>query len=239
VQAHPEYFKLFGPAHLGILAAVPGLAFVLARAARANAQRAAWIAGILGVLLAINEAIWYVFVIRTEGWRFPEGMPFDLCDISVWLTAAAAIARRPLPFELAWFWGVAGASMAVITPDLWEQFPSYPTVAFFIGHGGLVTVLLYLVWARMLRPRPGSMWRALIWANLYAVAMGIFNAVFKTNYMYLCRKPASASVLDYFGPWPWYIFAGEALAIAMFYLLWLPFRGGARASLNASSTGTR
>jgi hypothetical integral membrane protein (TIGR02206 family) len=131
-----------------------------------------------------------------------------------------------------YFAGLAGAGMALITPDLWAMSWTYPTIHFFVAHGMVVIVVLTLIWGKLAAPRSGSPWRVLGILNAYAACVGLFDALFKTNYMYLRGKPSSFSVLDYFGPWPLYLIGGELLAILLFWLLWLPFRVRAGAVRN-------
>jgi hypothetical integral membrane protein (TIGR02206 family) len=220
----PPDFTLFGAAHLSILASLPLTAAALALLSRRTTHLARGIRLAAGWFLLINELVWYGYKLATEGLRFPEGLPLQLCDLTLWMTVIAALTLKQWSFELAWFAGLGGSTMAVLTPELWAPFPSYPTIYFFVAHGGLIVVVLYLVWAGLARPRPGCLWRVLLILNAYAGAVGAFNAIFGTNYIYLCRKPASASLLDYLGPWPFYILSGELLALVFFTLLWLPFR---------------
>lgn len=216
--------QLFGPAHLLILISVPLIGWCLAQWSRRSQRAARAIRYSLATFLAVNEVIWYVFRIRTEGFRFPNALPLNLCDVMLWVTVLAAFTLKPLAFEAAYYAGIAGMTQALLTPDLWAPLASYPTIYFFLAHGMAVATVLTLVWAGLASPRSGSWWKMLVLLNAYAAVIGTFDAVFKTDYMYLCQKPAGASLLDYFGPWPFYLVPAEVVAITVFWLLWLPFR---------------
>jgi hypothetical integral membrane protein (TIGR02206 family) len=220
---HPG-FALFGPVHIAILCAVPALAGALSLAHRRFPAAGNLIRlGFAAILLADN-AVFYGWQIRNHNLTFPDHMPFELCDISMVLTVLSLFLLRPLLFDLAYYWAVAGASMALLTPNLWEPFPSFGTVQFFVCHGLTVAGVLYLVWSGQARPRPWSVARAMIGVNIFAALVGPFDYFYQTNYFYLRSKPANPSLLDFLGPWPVYIVGTEVVALVLFLLLYLPVR---------------
>ena len=209
---------LFGAWHLGLLAAILGAAFLLAWLCRRGWLPARALRLARGCGLALNELVWWVFRYSREGIHLPN-LPLQLCDAAVWAAVLACLTLRPLIVEAAYFWGLAGAGMAVLTPDLHFAWPSYPALYFFLAHGGVIVAAAVLVFGGIVPLRPGAVWRAFGMLLIYAAAVGVFNAAAGTNYMYLCRKPGNASLLDALGPWPLYLFAGAAVTLALFSLL--------------------
>lgn len=114
--------------------------------------------------------------------------------------------------------------MAVLTPNLWSPWPSYPAIYFFIAHGTVIIAVVVLAFGRIVEWRPGAPWRAFGLLLAYAALVGAFDAVFKTNYMYLCHKPGSASLLNLLGPWPLYLLTSAVTTLLLFWFLWLPVR---------------
>ncbi len=219
-----DLFKTFGVPHLAYLLMLPAIAGSLAWWSGSDEHRTKRTLLALGVVLLINEVVWYWYFVHQDWFFFPYTLPLQLCDILVWIAVISALTSKQWPRELLYYWGLTGTTMALLTPDVSSPAFSYLTIRFFVSHGGIIVVLLFLTWTKTLKPGPGWWWRALVALHLYAAAVGLYNWVFGTNFFYLCEKPVEATLLDYLGPWPWYILAGDAMALTLFWLLWLPFR---------------
>ncbi len=223
-------FTLFGPAHLAALAVIGMVSVALSLAVRAHPDAPAARALRLGfgavLILAVLVSLGSDAVRgRLSVWDF---VPLNLCDFAIVLAAFALLTRRQAACELLYYWALAGTLFAMITPDVTREFPSRQFISFFAFHGVVVTAALFLTLGLGVRPRPGAPWRVFLWTNVYAAIAGAVDFVFDRNFLYLREKPDGASVLDWLGPWPLYIAGAEALALALFLLLDLPFRRSAR-----------
>ena len=220
---------LFGPLHLAILGTIAALVVATVWLCRMSARRLNVVRRTLGIGLAVNEIIWWTFRYAHEGVRLTN-LPLQLCDIAVWLAVLACFSNARLILEAAYFPGLAGAAMALLTPDLFAPWPTYPAIYFFLAHGGIVVAVAAVIHGGRKRFRRGSVWRALAMVVIYAAIVGAFDRISGANYMYLTHKPDTPSPLDWMGPWPWYAISGIAVALGLFWLLWLPVREGRHAN---------
>ena len=116
----------------------------------------------LAAALLLDSAIFYGYQITHGQLTFPSHLPLELCDASLCLVIVALFTLNKTVFDLAYYGALAGATMALLTPNLWEPSLPFGTVQFFIAHGLIVAGPLFLVWSRQARPRPWSVLRAAI-----------------------------------------------------------------------------
>jgi hypothetical integral membrane protein (TIGR02206 family) len=215
--------KLFGPLHLSLLGVIAAIAAVLAWLCRRGVVAFRPMRWTLGLALAANELVWWVYRYSREGIHL-WNLPLQLCDAAVWLAVLACLSAVLAVVEFAWFAGLAGAGMALLTPNLIAPWPSYPAIYFFAAHGGIVISMAALVVGGGIQFPRSAVWRSFGLLLAYAALVGLVDWTSGSNYMFLLRKPEAASVLDQMGSWPWYLLSGAAAGLVLFWLLWLPVR---------------
>jgi hypothetical integral membrane protein (TIGR02206 family) len=227
---------MFGLVHLAILAMVPVLAAILAGAHWRFPSNGKGIRLVLAILLFGSFASYYGSFVIHGGPMFPNHLPLELCDDSLWLVIAALLTLKPAVFDIAYYWALAGASMSLLTPNMSNPSP-FLAIQFFVDHGLIVVAVLYLVWSGQARPRRGSVVRAMLALNIVAAVVGTFDYFFKTDYMFLRAKPATVSLMDVLGPWPWYILGCEGVGFGLFLLLYIPFRQAETSTASSEECG--
>ena len=64
----------------------------------------------------------------------------------------------------------------------------------------------------------------MITLNVLLPFLFAINLLVEGNYMFLREKPKGGSLLDFLGPYPWYILVLEFVAFIIFSSLWLLFK---------------
>ncbi len=218
-------FLTFGTQHLvtlGILAVLCALLFYAGTDPDPGKRK--WLGRALGIVLMGYVACIYIQqgIARMLSWEY--SLPLDLCNLVLIACIIALFHSGRLTAEIAYFWGLGGGIQALLTPDLGQGFPSWDFVLFFWGHGATLLAIVFLLSNRNFRPRKHNVLRMMIALNIYAVIVGTINAVAGWNYGYLCRKPVMPSMLDFLGPWPWYLLSLELVAFLTFLILDLVWR---------------
>jgi hypothetical integral membrane protein (TIGR02206 family) len=218
-------FELFGTAHLlalALIVAICLLIILLHHHFNPLARRCTrW--GLLAVIY-LGEISWHIWKLASGDWTIQGMLPLWLCSLTVWSMPLLLILRNRSYYEWVYFMGLIGASQALLTPDLMIYgFPHFRFIEFIAVHGAIIIAVIYMTVVESFRPTWHSLPRTILITDLYWVFCWIINNRIGSNYLYTQGKLPTPSLLDYLGPWPWYLLSMEGIGIGLCLLLYLPF----------------
>jgi len=185
-------------------------------------------ARVIAVAVVLAEVGWWVISIAYGTWTVQWSLPLHLCEAGCFLVAAALWWRARFAFEMAYFWGLGGTLPGLFSPSIPGNFPDPVYFQYYAQHGLLVLGAFYLVVALRMRPARRAVMRVSLATASYALAVGVVDYFTNGNYLFLRELPPTKTLLDYLGPWPWYIVTMTVGAILVFNLLYLPFARAGR-----------
>ena len=174
---------------------------------------------IIGVLVASGYVSWLVLELLGGTYSSKLHLPFHLCRTANLLVLIVLVFRSYLAYEIVFFWGLT-VIHAVITPDILQGFPHFHFIRYWLSHQLMIIGILYATFVYDIRPQKKSIYVSFIALLMFMLITIPVNLLLDANYFWISGKPPVDTVLDYFGPWPWYIIVSAILALLHFYLFY-------------------
>ncbi len=178
------------------------------------------------VLAAVNLAMTLplqVLYFMPGSWDLQKTLPLQLCDVASAVSIYALWTHASWACALTYYWGLTLTTQAILTPDLAAVFPQPVFLLYWGMHLMIVWAAAYLTWGRGVRPDWRSYRTAVALTVVWAAAIFAFNLAMRTNYGYLMAKPAAASALDLFGPWPQYLLVEALIVVTVWAAMTWPW----------------
>ena len=177
----------------------------------------------IGVTITGCWLIWTLLEIAGGTFDIRQHLPLQLCRFSNLAIVLVMVWRKQWWYEILYFWALAAMLQATITPDLQHEYPHFLYFRYWVGHPGMILAIVYATVVYGMRPRAVHIFKAMIALNVFLLLAATVNSLLDTNYFYIRAKPATPSILDHLGPWPWYIIGAEFLALLHFSIAYLPW----------------
>ena len=184
-----------------------------------NEDQQYFLGKIIGVLILFGYVSWVILEILAGTFSKTLHLPFHLCRAANILIFIVLFFRSFLPYEIVFFWGLT-VIHAVITPDIAQGFPHYHFIRYWLTHQLMIIGIIYATFVYDIRPHKTSIYKSFVALLLFFLITIPVNLFLDANYFWICGKPPVGTVLDYFGPWPWYLIVAIVLALIHFYFFY-------------------
>ena len=173
-------------------------------------------------LLLINQVMdFYREGILSNQWQ--EGLPLHLCDFSTMAIILYFLTQNRNFFVFAFFFGIAGGGMSILTPDTIYGFPYVGYIQSQIGHTMILLGVTYAMVIDEQRPYINDVFKALLYASVLLIFTYFMNYILGTNYWFLSEKPVGDNITSFMRAEPFHIIDLYIAAILICYAMYLPY----------------
>ena len=155
--------------------------------------------------------------------RWQEGLPLHLCDFSTMAIILYFLTKKRDFFVFAFFFGIAGGGMSILTPDTVYGFPYIDYIQSQIGHTMILMGVTYAMIIDKQRPYLIDVPKALFYASVLLLFTYFMNYILGTNYWFLAEKPIGDNITSFMRPEPFHIIDLYIAAIVICYAIYLPY----------------
>ena len=167
-------------------------------------------AKVLGVMFFVRFIFLHGYQVGIGHWDITNSLPLHLCGISSIVCIIIMFKYNQSLFEYLVLLGIPSAIHSILTPQFINGWDGYYFPEFYLSHGTILLVPLYLTINYNHKLRKNAWKTAFINALIAAFIVGIINMVIgyfygKTpNYMYICEAPIADNPLLLTTQWPYY-----------------------------------
>lgn len=219
-----DRFTMFSAEHVIVLVIaliLCALLFIFRKPLMKYRRKLVFSIGLYFLMSNILLLIWYV---TTDNWSVKSSLPLELCTIAALILGALSVSGKISGIPYVYFFAVGGAIQALMTPDLYYGPANFRFYQFFIDH----ILLVLLPVAALLLYKQSLEIKHFVYSflllNLIALFVFIINILVDANYMFLRYKPKGQSLLDYLGPYPYYLLSLEIVVLLLYFILYIPFK---------------
>ena len=148
-------------------------------------------------------------------------LPMHLCYFVGVITPLFMTYRLFACFEFVYYCAFSGVLQACVSPADVATYPHFDFFRFWLLHTGVLLSVVYAIAVYGMWPT----WRGIVttwlWVFVFLLVAIPVNLLLNANYLYICHKPP-LSLLNYMGPWPWYVAVGCVMALFHFALAYVP-----------------
>ena len=218
-------FRLSSPSHIIFTIICMTIIFVLPRffVNKSSSSKNILIIAIVVLILTNQTMDFFREGYGINNWKL--GLPLHLCDFSSASIILYFYSKRREFFLFAFFAGISGAGMAILTPDVKYSFPHIDYLRHMIGHAMILLGVAYAIIIDNHRPQLKDVHRVLAVLSVFLLLMYPINNLLGSpaNYWYVVEKPPGFNVTDLMRDAPYHMIDIYMLTVIVCYLIYLPY----------------